>query len=93
MAATRKDMAMQATTLTTQNRPAGAVGSPGRWAGFRRVARLLARWASALGRRAARWSPCDDERYVRAAHSLEDVERRLQRLERHGNPLSDSFLP
>jgi hypothetical protein len=78
---------MQATGSTSRGRSIGAVGSPGR------VARSLAAWATAICSHVARWNPCEDTRYLGAARSAEDLERRQRRLERHGNPLSETFLP
>jgi hypothetical protein len=44
----------------------------------------LAAWAAPLRRCGARWGQGDDERYLVAAHNLEDLERRQRRLERDG---------
>lgn len=74
---------MQATTFKPEDHPDGAVGLRGR---RERLVRALAHCGTLLRSHAARWSPCEDTRYLGAAQSLEDLERRLRRLERDGAP-------
>ena len=60
------------------------------WRLWRRFAGALRRGLRRLG--LGPWI-AEDARYLAAAHSLEDLERRQRRLERHGSPLPPAWLP
>lgn len=51
------------------------------------------RLAGALRRCLPRLGLDDDRRYLTEARSLEELEQRLRRLERHGSPLPPAWLP
>jgi hypothetical protein len=78
---------MPSTDLLAPQPATPAVRSRGVAASFwRRLAGALRRCLPSLGLD-------DDQRYLAEARSLEELEQRQRRLERHGSPLPPAWLP